>query len=50
MCAISFFSQVEFEPHNNRTGTIREFLTWFDAIFTLNQDMLLDQAGGCTST
>jgi hypothetical protein len=38
----AFFRRTDFESHNNREGTIRGFLTRFDAIFTLNQDLLLE--------
>jgi hypothetical protein len=34
--------QRPFEPHNNIQGSISEFLGKFDAIFTLNQDTLLE--------
>src|SRR5258705_6539585 len=34
--------QRTFEPHNNIQGSIGEFLGKFDAIFTLNQDTLLE--------
>jgi hypothetical protein len=32
----------DFEPHNNVQGSIKELLLKFDAIFTLNQDTLLE--------
>jgi SIR2-like domain len=32
----------QFEPHNSIQGSITEFLLKFDAIFTLNQDTLLE--------
>jgi hypothetical protein len=32
----------QFEPHDNMQGSITEFLLKFDAIFTLNQDTLLE--------
>jgi hypothetical protein len=32
----------DFEPHNNIQGSIKELLLKFDAIFTLNQDTLLE--------
>src|SRR5207302_5470573 len=38
----SFLNQPIFASHNNREGTVRGFLTRFHAIFTLNQDILLE--------
>ncbi|MEA2943354.1 MAG: hypothetical protein QOD09_3883 [Bradyrhizobium sp.] len=32
----------DFEAHNNLQGSITEFLLKFDALFTLNQDTLLE--------
>jgi hypothetical protein len=37
-----FYNELSFESHSNRTGTVREFLTRFETIFTLNQDLLLE--------
>lgn len=37
-----FFNQVEFEFQKDRARAVRTFLTKFDAIFTLNQDLLLE--------
>ncbi|HWX00020.1 SIR2 family protein [Collimonas sp.] len=38
----SFSHLVNFEPQNHADKSIRGFLTKFDAIFTLNQDLLLE--------
>jgi len=38
----AFYHELEFEFHNNYEGTVRQFLARFDAIFTLNQDILLE--------
>lgn len=37
------FATVQFEPQNVRTYLVSEFLARFDAIFTLNQDLLLER-------
>jgi hypothetical protein len=37
------FDGIEFEPQNNMEFLIGRFLTRFDAIFTLNQDLLLER-------
>jgi hypothetical protein len=37
------FDGIEFEPQNNMEYLIGRFLTRFDAIFTLNQDLLLER-------
>jgi hypothetical protein len=38
----AFLNQSTFESHKSRDGTVRGFLTRFHAIFTLNQDVLLE--------
>jgi hypothetical protein len=38
----AFYHELQFEFHNNSEGTVRQFLGRFDAIFTLNQDILLE--------
>ena len=37
------FASVRFEPQNDRAFLISEFLARFDALFTLNQDLLLER-------
>lgn len=37
------FAQVKFDPHNDVQYMVRTFLVRFDAIFTLNQDLLLER-------
>jgi hypothetical protein len=37
------FASVQFEPQNQTTYLVRNFLARFDAIFTLNQDVLLER-------
>jgi hypothetical protein len=37
------FSSVQFEPNNHIEYLVRTFLVRFDAIFTLNQDLLLER-------
>jgi hypothetical protein len=37
------FATVRFEPQNDRPFLVSEFLARFDAIFTLNQDLLLER-------
>ncbi len=38
-----FFSIIDFNLNNSRNCSVSDFLTHFDAIFTLNQDLLLER-------